>query len=64
MNPHYSLRAFAKYLAIDHATISQVVGARPLTARTILRLGTRLGLERCAIDRYVAHEAFWGRRGR
>jgi uncharacterized protein (TIGR02147 family) len=61
-NPQYSLRAFAKYLAIDHATISQLMrGKRPLTARTILRLGTRLGLDRSAIDRYAAHEAFWGR---
>jgi len=60
-NPQYSLRAFAKYLAIDHATISQLLrGKRPLTARTIARLGIRLGLDRPAIDRYVAHEACWG----
>ena len=59
-NPQYSLRAFAKYLAIDHATISQLLrGKRPLTARAILRLGTRLGLDRPAIDRYVAQEAYW-----
>jgi transcriptional regulator with XRE-family HTH domain len=61
-NTQYSLRAFAKYLAIDHATLSQLLrGKRPLTPRTILKLGTRLGLERAAIDLYVAHEAFWGR---
>jgi uncharacterized protein (TIGR02147 family) len=61
-NSQYSLRAFARYLAIDHATISQLLrGKRPLTARTILKLGTRLGLDRTAIDRYVAHEARWGR---
>ncbi len=60
-NLQYSLRAFAKYLAVDHATISQLMrGKRALTARTILKLGTRLGLDRHAIDRYVAHEAFWG----
>ena len=59
-NPQYSLRAFAKYLAIDHATISQLLrGKRPFTARAILRLGTRLGLDRPAIDRYVAQEAYW-----
>jgi uncharacterized protein (TIGR02147 family) len=59
-NPQYSLRAFAKYLGIDHATISQLLrGKRPLTSRTILKLGTRLGLDRAAIDGYVAHEAFW-----
>ncbi len=59
-NSQYSLRAFAKYLAIDHATISQLLrGKRPLTARAILRIGTRLGLDRAAIDRYVAQEAYW-----
>jgi uncharacterized protein (TIGR02147 family) len=59
-NPQYSLRAFAKYLGIDHATISQLLrGKRPLTARAILRLGTRLGLDRAAIDRYVAQETYW-----
>jgi uncharacterized protein (TIGR02147 family) len=56
-NPQYSLRAFAKFLAIDHATLSQLLsGKRPLSARTILRLGTRLGLDRAAIDRYAAEE--------
>jgi len=61
-NPQYSLRAFAKYLAIGHATISQLLrGKRPLTARTIVKLGTRLGLDRPAIDRYLAHEACWER---
>src|ERR1700733_14993200 len=59
-NPHYSLRAFAKFLAVDHATISQVLrGKRPLTARMISRLGIRLGLDRVAIDGYVAHEPYW-----
>jgi uncharacterized protein (TIGR02147 family) len=58
-NPHYSLRAFAKYLAIDHATLSQLLrGKRPLSARTIVRLGTRLGLERAAIDRYAAQATY------
>jgi uncharacterized protein (TIGR02147 family) len=55
-NPQYSLRAFAKYLAIDHATLSQLLrGKRALTARAIIRLGTRLGLDRATIDRYAAH---------
>jgi uncharacterized protein (TIGR02147 family) len=61
-NPQYSLRAFAKFLAIDHATMSQLLrGKRPLTPRTILRLGTRLGLDRTVIDRYVANECNWRR---
>jgi len=64
-NPQCSLRAFAKYLAIDHATLSQLVrGKRALTARAIRKLrklGTRLGLDRATIDGYVAHEPRWGR---
>jgi uncharacterized protein (TIGR02147 family) len=57
-NPQYSLRAFAKFLGIDHATLSQLLrGKRALTARAILKLGTRLGLDRPAIDRYATHEA-------
>jgi uncharacterized protein (TIGR02147 family) len=59
-NPQYSLRAFAKFLGIDHATVSQFLrGKRSLTPRTILKLGTRLGLDRAAIDGYVAHEVYW-----
>ena len=61
-NRQYSLRAFAKYLAIDHATLSQLLrGKRALTARAIMKLGTRLGLDRAAIEGYVTHEANWGR---
>jgi uncharacterized protein (TIGR02147 family) len=61
-NPQYSMRAFAKYLAIDHASLSQLLrGKRALTARMILKLGTRLGLDRLAVDGYVAREAIWGR---
>jgi uncharacterized protein (TIGR02147 family) len=57
----YSLRAFAKYLAIDHASLSQLLrGKRRLTAQTIKRLGTRLGLGQPAIDTYVAAEARMG----
>jgi uncharacterized protein (TIGR02147 family) len=57
-NSKYSLRAFARFLATDHATLSQLMrGKRRLTARTIGRLGARLGLEKLEIDDYVAHEA-------
>jgi uncharacterized protein (TIGR02147 family) len=57
-NPQYSLRAFAKFLGIDHATLSQLLRRkRALTARAILKMGTRLGLDRPAIDRYSADEA-------
>jgi uncharacterized protein (TIGR02147 family) len=61
-NPRYSLRAFAKFLAIDHATMSQLLrGKRPLTSRTILKLGTRLGLDRAAIEGFIAEESHWRR---
>jgi uncharacterized protein (TIGR02147 family) len=57
-SPRYSLRAFARFLGIDHATLSQLLrGKRRLTARTIARLGIRLGLGQPAIDAYSAREA-------
>lgn len=44
-NPAYSLRAFAKQLAVDHSTLSQILrGRRPLTDKQVSRLGERLGL--------------------
>jgi uncharacterized protein (TIGR02147 family) len=59
-NPQYSLRAFAKFLAIDHASLSQLLrGKRALTERTIVRLGIRLGLDREAALGYAAREAIW-----
>jgi uncharacterized protein (TIGR02147 family) len=55
-SPRYSLRAFARFLRVDHATLSQILrGKRPLTGRTVEKLGGRLGLERKALDHYVAH---------
>lgn len=44
-NPRYSLRAFARRLAIDHASLSQLLrGRRRLSSRTIALLGLRIGL--------------------
>jgi uncharacterized protein (TIGR02147 family) len=55
------MRAFAKFLAVDHASLSQILrGKRALTARMILKLGTRLGLDQQAVDGYIAREATWG----
>jgi uncharacterized protein (TIGR02147 family) len=55
-SPRYSLRAFAKYLGVNHATLSQILrGKRPLTARTVNKIGVRLGLEQNVIDNYVAN---------
>jgi uncharacterized protein (TIGR02147 family) len=52
-NPGYSLRAFAKFLDIDHATLSQLLrGRRRLTLETIDRLGERLGLSDGTLEDY------------
>ena len=49
-NASYSLRAFARDLVTDHATLSQILrGRRPLSARTVALFGRRLGLSRAAI---------------
>ena len=44
-NPRYSLRAFARALALDHSSLSQfLTGRRRLTPRSIRRLGAALRL--------------------
>jgi uncharacterized protein (TIGR02147 family) len=50
-NSHYSLRAFAKFLGLDHATLSQLMrGKRRLTRKMITKLGTRLGLSEAQLS--------------
>lgn len=45
-NPRYSLRAFARDLWTDHATLSQILrGRRRLSARMAMAFGRRLGIE-------------------
>jgi len=57
VNPQYSLRAFARDLGTNHATLSQILrGERPLTPRTIAELGAALGLTAAAIETYCATE--------
>ena len=59
-NARYSLRAFARFLAIDHATLSQMLrGKRRVTARNVKRLGRKLKLAAPAIAEHCAveHEA-------
>ena len=54
-NRHYSLRTFARFLGLDHASLSQMLRARRrLTARSIGRLAGRLGCAPGAIGEYVA----------
>lgn len=53
-NPQYSLRAFAKYLGIDHSTLSQLLrGKRRFAEKTIRKISVRLGLEEAAIERWI-----------
>jgi uncharacterized protein (TIGR02147 family) len=56
-NPRYSLRAFARFLRVDHATLSSILrGKRRLTEPTIRRLATRLGAARAEVDELVRVE--------
>jgi uncharacterized protein (TIGR02147 family) len=56
-NPSYSLRACAKFLDLHPATLSQLVrGKRAMTARTIRRLGLRLGLTSEQVGEYERRE--------
>ncbi len=56
-NPQYSLRAFAKYLGIDHSTLSQLLrGKRQFSEKTIRKFGVRLGLDESAIVRWIQEE--------
>lgn len=56
-NKQYSLRAFAKFLQLDHSTLSQLLrGKRRLTERFIRRCGMRLGLDADAVEEFVRAE--------
>ena len=56
-NPRYSLRACARALELDPATLSQLVrGKRPFTGRSIRRIGAALGLDDAAIEAHVRDE--------
>ena len=48
-NPRYSLRAFARDLGCDHATLSQWLrGVRPMTDASIERIAEKLTLDQTA----------------
>jgi transcriptional regulator with XRE-family HTH domain len=56
-NARYSLRAFARCLAVDHSTLSQILrGKRRVTARNVRALGRKLRLTAPAIDEHCAAE--------
>jgi plasmid maintenance system antidote protein VapI len=56
-NPRYSLRAFARYLGLDHSTLSQLLrGRRRFTTAMIERVGKRLALTPQMITQLVELE--------
>jgi plasmid maintenance system antidote protein VapI len=56
-NPRYSLRAYARALKLDHATLSQLLrGKRRLTTRMVRRVGAQLKLTAVEIDLHCAQE--------
>jgi len=56
-NARYSLRAFARFLSVDHSTLSQILrGKRRVTARNVRELGRRLRLSAPAVDEHCAVE--------
>jgi transcriptional regulator with XRE-family HTH domain len=56
-NRRYSLRAFARHLAVDHSTLSQLLrGKRRPTGRIVRAFGARLRLAPAAIAELCAQE--------
>jgi transcriptional regulator with XRE-family HTH domain len=54
-NPRYSLRAFARFLGIDHSTLSQMLRrARVPHAAHLRDLAARLGVSREEVSAYLA----------
>lgn len=56
-NRRYSLRAFARFLGVDHSTLGQILrGQRPAPSASIRAFGGRIGLGPEEISAYVAAE--------
>jgi hypothetical protein len=56
-NRRYSLRAFARSLAVDHSALSQILrGKRRITARSVRELGSKLALDAPAVAEHCAAE--------
>ena len=56
-NPRYSIRAFARALAVDHSSLAQMLrGKRRMTPRTIRRLGAALRLTAHEIEMHCGEE--------
>lgn len=60
-NPRYSLRAFARHLGVDHATLSQWMrGRRMMSAQSIERLAARLRVPGRLVRVFVEHRGAEG----
>jgi transcriptional regulator with XRE-family HTH domain len=60
-NPRYSLRAFARHLEVDHATLSQWMrGRRAMSAASIQRLAARLRVPARHVGVFVEHRGSEG----
>lgn len=57
-NPRYSLRAFARWLRVDHSTLAALIrGTRPVTPALVIRLAVRLGCDASEVERYLQGQA-------
>jgi len=56
-NPRYSMRSFARYLELHHASLCRLIAARSIASEaTIRHVGQRLGLSEATISALVADE--------
>lgn len=56
-NKSYSLRAYAQYLGINHATLSTILsGKRKITKDTVLNLSKALGLSPIDVAQFIAND--------
>ena len=56
-NTRYSLRSFARFLSLDHSTLSQILrGKRRVTPRNVRAIGRKLGLTAAVIAEHCATE--------
>lgn len=56
-NGRYSMRAFARDMGLEHATLSQLLrGRRRLTPRSVRRIGQRLRLSPVEVERFCIEQ--------
>jgi hypothetical protein len=55
-NPRYSLRRFARFVGLHHATVLRVLGGRLATERTVRAVARRIGIDAADVARILASE--------